>query len=282
MDQIAAPPATAVKPLLEAALAEDLGRAGDITSNATIPADHVSTGRISARESGRIAGLSLAVLAFSMVDGDVVAELHVADGSDVEAEDVLATVTGRTRSLLAAERTCLNLLGHLSGVATAVAEIVRRVEGTGSCIVDTRKTLPGMRALQKYAVRCGGGVNHRFGLDDAVLIKDNHIAAVGSLATAVKAARDHVGHMVKVEVEVDTLEQLDEALAAGVDAVLLDNMPPAMLVEAVDRIDGQCISEASGGVTRDTVRAIAETGVDLISMGWPTHSAPQLDIGFDL
>jgi nicotinate-nucleotide pyrophosphorylase (carboxylating) len=279
---IAAPPHGALEELLRHALAEDLGRAGDLTSNATIPADHHSTGRIVTRRAGRIAGVQQATQAFVLVDAGTTVDVRIADGADAAAGDVLAVVTGKTRSLLTAERTCLNLLGHLCGVATATAEMVGRIAGTNARIVDTRKTLPGLRALQKYAVRCGGGVNHRFGLDDAVLIKDNHIAAVGSVAGAVKVAKASVGHMVKVEVEVDTLDQLGEALAAGVDAVLLDNMSPDQLAEAVRMVDGCCVTEASGGVTADTVRAIAESGVDLISMGWLTHSAPQLDIGFDL
>ncbi len=268
--------------LLRAALAEDLGAAGDITTNATIPHDQVSTGHIVARAAGTIAGLGVATRAFTLFDPDVDVELLASDGDAVAAGSVLASVTGRTRSLLTAERTCLNLLGHMSGVATVTAEMSRLIEGTKARIVDTRKTLPGLRALQKYAVRMGGGANHRFGLHDAILIKDNHIAAAGSLGGAVKAARGAVGHLVKIEVEVDTLQQLDEALAVGVDAVLLDNMTPAQLAEAVRIIDGRCIAEASGGVTPETVGGIAESGVDLISMGWLTHSAPQLDIGFDL
>ena len=282
MSELTPPPSHAVDVLLQTALAEDLGRAGDVTSNATIPADQVSAGRIVARSPGTIAGLELATRVFTMVDAGVVVECHVADGDDVGAGTLLATISGRTRSLLTAERTCLNLLGHLCGVATATADMVRRLEGTRARIVDTRKTLPGMRAVQKYAVRAGGGANHRFGLDDAILIKDNHIAATGSLTAAVKASRASVGHMVKIEVEVDTLDQLDEALVVGVDAVLLDNMAPKMLAEAVRRVGGRCATEASGGVTPETVRAIAETGVDLVSVGWLTHSAPQLDIGFDL
>ncbi len=276
------PPQALVDALLSAALAEDLGRAGDITSNATIPDGQRSEGHIVARAPGTIAGLEQATRAFMLADERAVVDLVTTDGSEVDPGDVLAVVAGPTRSLLTAERTCLNLLGHLSGVASATAAMVRRIEGTKARIVDTRKTLPGLRSLQKYAVRCGGGANHRFGLDDAVLIKDNHIAAAGSLSEAVKAVRLSVGHMVKVEVEVDTLEQLDEALTTGVDAVLLDNMTPAQLTAAVATVAGRCITEASGGVTPETVREIAETGVDLISMGWLTHSAPQLDIGFDL
>lgn len=278
----APPPRHLVEALVASALAEDLGRAGDLTSGATIPLGHHSSGRIVVRADGRVAGLEQATCAFSLLDPGTLIELHVADGSDVAAGTTLATISGRTQALLGAERTCLNLLGHLCGVATATAAMVQRIAGTSARIVDTRKTLPGLRALQKYAVRCGGGVNHRFGLDDAVLIKDNHIAAVGSLSDAVKSARASVGHMVKIEVEVDSLQQLDEALAMEVDAVLLDNMSLHDLAEAVRRASGRCITEASGGITPETVRAIAETGVDLISMGWLTHSASQLDIGFDL
>jgi nicotinate-nucleotide pyrophosphorylase (carboxylating) len=271
-----------VDALLRRALAEDLGRAGDITSSSTVPADQRAAGHVVARASGRIAGLAQATRAFTLLDPTVEIRLIVGDAHDAAAGETLAHVAGSTRSLLAAERTCLNLLGHLSGVATATAGMVRRIEGTRARIVDTRKTLPGLRALQKYAVRCGGGANHRFGLDDAVLIKDNHIAAVGSVAGAIKAVRDAVGHMVKVECEVDTLTQLDEALAAGVDAVLLDNMTVDELRVAVDRVAGRCVTEASGGVTPEVVRAIAESGVDLISKGWLTHSAPQLDVALDL
>lgn len=282
MSALLPPPWGSAESLLRAALAEDLGRAGDLTSNSTIPADHTSVGHLVTRSPGTVAGLEVSTHTFTIVDPECSVELHIADGDTVAAGTRLATVSGKTRSLLTAERTCLNLLGHLCGVATATADMVRRVEGASSRIVDTRKTLPGMRALQKYAVRAGGGANHRFGLDDAVLIKDNHIAAVGSLGSTVGAARAAVGHMVKIEVEVDTLDQLDEALAAGVDAVLLDNMTPAQLAEAVTRVGGRCVTEASGGVTPETVRSIAESGVDLISVGWLTHSAPQLDIGFDL
>ena len=282
MTRPAPPPWPGVDDVLRRALVEDLGRAGDITSNATIPSDHVSSGQIVARAPGTVAGLAQSTRAFTLVDPTVDVTHDVTDGSAVAAGERLAIVSGPTRSLLAAERTSLNLLGHLCGVATVTAKMVRRVAGTKAQIVDTRKTLPGIRALQKYAVRCGGGANHRFGLDDAVLIKDNHIAAVGSLSAAVKAARHAVAHMVKVEVEVDTLEQLDEALAAGVDAVLLDNMTAAELSEAVHRVGGRCVTEASGGVTPATVAEIAASGVDVVSVGWLTHSAPQLDIGFDL
>lgn len=279
---LAEPTAMVVDDLLRAALAEDLGRAGDVTTDATIPADHASSGTIVARQPGRIAGLGPSTRVFGLLSADVVVDRTVADGDDVASGRVLATVSGPTRALLVGERTCLNLLGRLSGIATATADMVRRVEGTGARIVDTRKTTPGLRALEKYAVRCGGGANHRFGLDDAVLIKDNHIAAVGSVGDAIKRVRHHVGHLVSVEVEVDDLDQLAEALEAGVDAVLCDNMPLDMLRAAVALARGRCLVEASGGITPDTVRAVAETGVDLISAGWLTHSVHQLDIAFDL
>ncbi len=287
---MAAPAAGPVLPLppllvdgvLRAALAEDLGRAGDITTNATIPAEARATARIVARGSGVVAGLEAATRVFTLLDPDALVTLHTADGDPVAAGELLATVEGRTRALLTGERTCLNILGHLSGVATATARLVDLVHGTGARIADTRKTIPGLRALQKYAVRCGGGVNHRFGLDDAVLVKDNHIAAVGSLPAAVAAAGAAVGHTVRIEVEVDTLAQLQEALDAGADAVLLDNMTLSELEKAVEIVGGRCVTEASGGITPDTVAAVAATGVDLISVGWLTHSAPQLDVGLDL
>lgn len=281
MTDLVAPPWPAVEDLLRRALDEDLGRAGDITSMVTIPPWHKSTGHIVVRKPGTVAGLEQATKVFTLVDPTVEVTLDVADGTAVDAGTRLAVVSGLTRSLLAAERTCLNLLGHLCGVATVTAEMVERVAGTKARITDTRKTLPGLRALQKYAVRCGGGVNHRLGLGDAVLIKDNHIAAVGSITRAVQAARDGVEHGVKVEIEVDTLTQLEEALTTDIDTVLLDNMTSDELAEAVRMVDGRCTTEASGGVTLETVADIAASGVDLISVGWLTHSTPQLDIGFD-
>ncbi len=271
-----------VDDVLRRALDEDLGRAGDITTNATIPAEQFSHARIVARQAGTIAGLAAATRVFAMLDPDVEVVLHVVDGTPVEAGAVLAEVSGPTRAILTGERTCLNLMGHLSGIATKTAAMQAAVEGTKARIVDTRKTLPGLRALQKYAVRVGGGTNHRFGLDDSVLIKDNHIAAVGSIKAAVTAARRMVGHPVKIELEVDTLEQLDEALDVGVDVVLFDNMDFETLRKAVAIVDGRCLTEASGGVTMETVRAVAESGVDLIAVGALTHSAPHLDIGLDL
>jgi nicotinate-nucleotide pyrophosphorylase (carboxylating) len=282
VSDVAPPPAGLVDDLLRRALAEDLGLAGDVTSDAIFPPEHASTGAIVARQAGRIAGLALSTGVFALLAAESKVAVHAAEGDDVAADTTLATVSGPTRALLAGERTCLNLLGRLCGIATATAEMVGLVEGTGAAIVDTRKTTPGLRALEKYAVRCGGGANHRFGLDDAVLIKDNHVAAAGSVATAVARARQRAGHLVPIEVEVDGLEQLAEALAAGVDAVLCDNMPLDVLRRAVEVVGGRVPVEASGGITPATVRAVAETGVDLISAGSLTHSVRQLDVAFDL
>ncbi|MGC0054941.1 carboxylating nicotinate-nucleotide diphosphorylase [Brucella pituitosa] len=270
-----------IEPLVRATLLEDLGLAGDITSNAVVPSDHRSTMVFSLRQPAAIAGLDVAEMAFRLVDPVVAFERMVNDGDFLAAGTTIARVSGSSRSILAAERTALNFLGHMSGVATATANLVKAVQGTKAAIVCTRKTMPGLRALQKYAVRAGGGMNHRFALYDAVLIKDNHIAVAGSVGEAIQRAKANAGHMVKIEVEVDTLEQLLEAMAIGVDAVLLDNMSPAQLREAVKIIDGRAIAEASGGITPETVAAVAASGVDLISVGWTTHSAPNLDIGLD-
>ncbi|PZM11478.1 carboxylating nicotinate-nucleotide diphosphorylase [Rhizobium tubonense] len=270
-----------VEPIVRAALLEDLGLAGDITSAALIPRDHRSVVVLAARQAGVVAGLDAAQLAFELVDPTIVVDRHVRDGSAVRPGDVIATARGPSRGVITAERTALNFLSHLSGIASATAGIVDAVKGTGAAIACTRKTTPGMRALEKYAVRAGGGVNHRFALYDAVLIKDNHIAIAGGVREAIRRAREGSGHMVKIEVEVDTLEQLGEAMAMGIDAVLLDNMTPDMLREAVGIVAGRAITEASGGITPSTVAAIAATGVDLISIGWITHSAPILDIGLD-
>jgi nicotinate-nucleotide pyrophosphorylase (carboxylating) len=270
-----------VEPIVRAALEEDLGRAGDVTSELTIPADQAATARLVARKAGRIAGLICAHSAFRLIDPAVKFEVALPDGSDVAAGAVLATVSGAARSLLTAERVALNFLGPLSGTATAAAALVKAVEGTKARITCTRKTLPGLRALQKYAVRCGGGFNHRFGLDDAVMVKDNHVQAAGGIAAAVGRLRAGLGHMVKVEVEVDSLAQLEEALAEGVDTILLDNMSLEDLRRAVALANGRAVLEASGNVTLQTVRTIAETGVDYISSGAITHSAPNLDIGLD-
>lgn len=274
-------PANVAEAAVERALAEDLGLAGDVTTAATIPAGAVSEASIVARQAGVVAGVPLVIESFRQVDRSVVVVPLVADGDSIVRGAAVATVSGSASSILTAERTALNFLGHLSGIATATHTLVEAVAGTKARIVDTRKTTPGLRALEKYAVRCGGGSNHRFGLDDAVLIKDNHIAAAGGVSAAVKAAKAHVGHTLIVEVEVDTLSQLEEALAAGADTVLLDNMEPADLTRAVEIVAGRAVTEASGGIDLSTVRAVAETGVDLISSGWITHSAPRLDVALD-
>ena len=270
------------EPIVRNALLEDLGRAGDVTSDATIPADCQATAAVMARADGVIAGLDMSLAAFTMFDPVVVCEAHVADGDRVKKGDRIATVAGAARSLLTAERTCLNLLGHLSGIASTTRSVVDLVAPHGATVVDTRKTTPGLRALEKYAVKCGGGGNHRFGLDDAVLIKDNHVAVAGGIAAAVNAARAHAGHVVKIEVEVDGLAQLDEALALGVDVVMLDNFSLDLMREGVRRAKGRAIIEASGGIRPDTAEAIAATGVDLLSLGWLTHSSPNLDVALDI
>jgi nicotinate-nucleotide pyrophosphorylase (carboxylating) len=262
------------------ALAEDLGSAGDLTSRAIIPPDAISRGRIVAREPGRIAGIDVASRVFAVVDEAVATRLLVADGTDVDAGTDLIELAGPTQSILAAERVALNLLGHLSGIATATRLLVEAVPGTR--VSDTRKTTPGLRALEKQAVVAGGGVNHRFGLYDAVLIKDNHIAAVGSVVDAVKRAREAVGHTVVVEVEVETLEQVAEAMAADADILMLDNMDLVTMTAAVTLVDGRAVVEASGGITLDTIVGVAGTGVDVISVGAITHSAPALDVALEL
>lgn len=274
-------PEVIIEPLVRAALLEDLGRAGDITTDSIIPADARAEVRLVAREPGVVAGTACAVLAWRLVDPAITATIHLRDGSRVEPGSVIGTIEGPARGLLTAERVALNFLGHLSGVATGTATIADAIAHTHARVCDTRKTIPGMRALQKHAVRAGGGANHRFGLDDAVLVKDNHIAVAGGISNAVRAVRANAGHMVKVEVEVDDLAQLRELLELGVDAVLLDNMGPDLLRQAVDLVDGRMITEASGRITPDTAVPIAEAGVDLISVGWLTHSARVLDIGLD-
>ncbi|WP_206116787.1 carboxylating nicotinate-nucleotide diphosphorylase [Rhizobium laguerreae] len=274
-------PRLIVEPLVRAALLEDLGLAGDITSASVIPRDHRSTVVMAARQRGVIAGLDAAELAFALVDPEIVMRRHLQDGDAVKPGDVIATIEGPSRGLLSAERTALNFLGHLSGIATVTAEIAAAIRDTRASVACTRKTTPGLRALEKYAVRAGGGMNHRFALYDAVLIKDNHVAIAGGVAEAIRRARAGVGHMVKIEVEVDTLDQLREAMETGVDAILLDNMTPDQLREAVAIVAGRAITEASGRVTPITAAAIAASGVDLISVGWLTHSAPVLDIGLD-
>jgi nicotinate-nucleotide pyrophosphorylase (carboxylating) len=270
-----------IDPIVRAALAEDLGRAGDITSAACIPAGTRMHARFVARQSGTIAGLDCVRLAIAALDPAANYQQLVQDGQAVAPGAILAEVEADARALLSAERVALNLLGRLSGVASLTAAYIQAVSGTGARIACTRKTTPGLRALEKYAVRCGGGINHRFGLDDAILIKDNHIAACGGIGPALERAKAAVGHLVKVEIEVDTLAQLDEALPLGPDVVLLDNFSLMDLREAVARAKGRTVLEASGGVTLQTVRAIAETSVDVISSGALTHSAPSLDVGLD-
>jgi nicotinate-nucleotide pyrophosphorylase (carboxylating) len=263
------------------ALAEDLGLSGDITTDATVPLQAMAAAVIAARRPGVLAGLDLAAAAFAAMDPSVHFEPQKFDGDRLEPGDVVARISGNARAILTGERVALNYLGRMSGIATLTRRYVDAVAGTRASIVDTRKTTPGLRAFEKYAVRCGGGRNHRTGLFDAILIKDNHIVAAGGIEAAIERARTHAGHMVKIEIEVDTLEQLDRVLAHDVDAILLDNMAPAMLHEAVARVAGRALTEASGGVDLTTVRAIAESGVDLISVGALTHSAPVLDLGLD-
>jgi len=270
-----------IEPAVKAALLEDLGRAGDLTSQATVPSNKDALVVMRARQPGTVAGLDTARMAFRLVDSELRCSVQNPDGSDVAPGDIIMAIEGRARSILTGERVALNFLGHLSGIATATREIVKAVEGTKARITCTRKTTPNLRAFEKYAVRCGGGVNHRFGLDDGVLIKDNHIAAAGGITAAIESARGHIGHMVKIEIEVDTLEQLKEALGAGADIVMLDNMGPDMLREAVAINAGRAVLEASGRVTAQTAGPIAQAGVDIISAGWITHSAPCLDIGLD-
>ena len=264
------------------ALAEDLGRAGDVTTDAIVPPDLPGRAVVVARRAGRVAGLEPALHSFRLLDSACVAEVRLPDGGDAAAGQVIARVSARARALLTGERTALNLLGRLSGIATATRDVVARLQGLSTRVADTRKTTPGLRALEKYAVRVGGGSNHRYGLDDAVLVKDNHVSLAGGITEAVRRVRASSGHLVKVEVEVDTLAQLDEALALGVDGVLLDNMDLETLREAVQRARGRALTEASGGVRPENVRAIAETGVDLVSIGWLTHSAPALDVALDV
>lgn len=272
-----------VEPLVRAALLEDLAHGVDLTTDAIFDTNARASARVVSREDGIIAGLDAALLAFELLDpSGIDIDIRIDDGSRVARGGVVAELRGPARTLLTGERTMLNVLCRLSGIATATRKLVDLVAGTRAHIVDTRKTTPGLRALEKYAVRCGGGSNHRFGLDDAILIKDNHIALAGSLKEAVARARAHAGHMVKIEVEVESTDQLREALLEPVDAVLLDNMPPHVLAEAVRIAGGRVITEASGGIRPETIRAVADTGVDLISVGWITHSAPALDLGLDI
>lgn len=277
-------PAVVLRDYAARALNEDLGR-GDVTTDLTVPGEHRATAAVVARASGVVAGIELARTCFLLRDPELGLDVLKHDGDAVAGGDTLMRVRGNARAILSAERVALNYLGRLSGIASLTARFVAAVDGTGARIVDTRKTTPGLRSLEKFAVRCGGGHNHRYALDDAFLLKDNHRAVLDAagigLADAVAAAREALPHTVPLEVEVDDLEQLDQALDAGVDAVLLDNMDPATLRQAVERVDGRATTEASGGVTLETVRAVAETGVDLISVGALTHSAPALDIALD-
>ena len=274
-------PAILIEPIVREALLEDLGRAGDLTTDAIVPLELKTKTVMAAREEGVVAGLDLAALAFRLIDPTIRFQPMIEDGAAVAPGARVAIVEGRARGVLTAERVALNFVGRMSGVASATAKLTAAVSHTKARIVCTRKTTPLLRAIEKYAVRAGGGSNHRFGLDDAVLIKDNHVAVAGSVAEAIRRARAHVGHLVKIEVEVDTLAQLEEALGVGVDAVLLDNMSLDDLKRGVAMIGHRAISEASGRVTSETARGIAETGVDLISVGWLTHSAPILDLGLD-
>ncbi len=267
---------------VQSALMEDLGRAGDLTSQALIPASARAIASMVSRKHGVLAGVDLAVATFRMLDPNAVIHVLKQDSDTLNAGDTLLTVEGAAQAVLSAERVALNYVSHLSGIASTTAELVKAVAHTKAKITCTRKTTPGLRALEKHAVSCGGGSNHRFGLDDAVLIKDNHIAVMGNIKDTLRAAKASIGHLVKVEIEVDTLEQLDQVLEEGADCVLLDNMDLPTLKEAVRRINGQMLAEASGNVRLETVAGIAQTGVDLIAVGWITHSAPTLDIGLDI
>lgn len=275
-------PSVLLEPLVRAALVEDLGRAGDITTDALVPPDTRARAAFVARQPGIIAGMDLAALAFRLVDPAVTLDVRRPDGAAVQPGDVIGHIEGPARAILTGERVALNFLGHLSGIATATAAIATAIAHTRARITCTRKTTPGLRMVEKYAVRCGGGANHRFGLDDAILIKDNHIAIAGGVAPALVRARAHAGHLVKIEIEVDTLAQLAQVLEIGADAVLLDNMSPALLAEAVRMVAGRSITEASGGIDLASAASVAESGVDLLSAGWLTHSAHVLDIGLDI
>ncbi len=275
-------PRVLLEPLVRAALLEDLGRAGDITTDALVPPHTCAAAAFVARQPGVVAGLDLAALAFHLVDPDVTLTPERQDGDALQPGDVIARLDGPARGILTGERVALNFMGHLSGIATATAQVAAAIAHTSARITCTRKTTPNLRAVEKYAVRCGGGRNHRFGLDDAILIKDNHIAIAGGIAPALSRARAYAGHLVKIEIEVDTLAQLAEVLEIGADAVLLDNMTPDQLREAVRMVSGRAITEASGGIDLERAPAVAETGVDLLSAGWLTHSARVLDIGLDI
>ena len=277
-------PSFSVNHAVSLALKEDLGSAGDVTTNSIIPDNAAANVAIKAREPGRIAGIQFVEAAIRTFDDGADIKINTPDGTSVKAGDTLASINASARAILTGERTALNFLGHLSGIATLTSKYVTAISGTGAKICCTRKTTPGLRQFEKYAVRAGGAMNHRFGLNDAILIKDNHIAIAGSISSALKSAFENSGHMLKVEIEVDTIEQLEEALNHPIDAVLLDNMSNDELTKAVSMIkevSPDIIAEASGGVNLDTVKAIADTGVDLISVGALTHSAPTLDLGLD-
>jgi len=272
-----------IEPAVTRALEEDLGRVGDITSIATVPEDAVGRAILNARQTGVISGLPLVAAAFRRLAPDIEIVPHARDGAAIAAKTKLMTVSGNARAILGAERVALNFAGHLSGIATATAAFVARVAHTKTRVICTRKTTPGLRALEKYAVRCGGGYNHRFGLDDAMLIKDNHIAVAGGIAAVLKRAKAAAGHLVKIEIEVDSLEQLREVLEVGLaDVVLIDNFDLQSMRRAVAKVAGRLVIEASGGITLNTAAAIAETGVDYLSSGALTHSVQNLDIGLDI
>jgi nicotinate-nucleotide pyrophosphorylase (carboxylating) len=265
------------------ALEEDLGRAGDITSTATIPQDRDGRAALVAREAGVIAGLPLVAATFYRLAPEIAIAPHARDADQAQRGATLMTISGNARAMLAAERVALNFVGHLSGIATATAAFVKRIAHTKARIICTRKTTPGLRALEKYAVRCGGGYNHRFGLDDAILIKDNHIAVAGGIRPVLERAKAAAGHLVKIEIEVDSLDQLQEVLDVGLaDVVLIDNFDLATMRKAVQMVAGRLVVEASGGITLESAAAIAETGVDYLSSGALTHSVQNLDVGLDI
>lgn len=270
-----------IRQLLQQALLEDIGTQ-DLTTELIFGPQDILQGTLFAKSDGRIAGLAVAQEAFHLLDASIQMEHHLSDGSEVTAGTVLAHLSGSARAILSAERVALNLIQRMSGIATATQHVCQAVSHTAARITDTRKTLPGLRMLDKYAVRVGGGVNHRFGLYDAVMIKDNHIAACGSITEAVSRVRAGIGHLVKVEVEADTLEQVEEAVKAQADVILFDNMKPHVIQEALLIVQGRALTEASGGIHPNTVKEYAETGVDYISLGWLTHSVTALDISLDL
>jgi nicotinate-nucleotide pyrophosphorylase (carboxylating) len=278
---LSAPHPLIIEPFLRDALREDMGRAGDITTDAIAPPGLQARAAVVLRKPGRVCGLTMAEMVFALVDPSLTFETLHADGSDVDGGTTVAIVSGSARGILTGERVALNLLGRLSAIASNTQACVAIAKPLGCDIACTRKTTPGLRVLEKYAVRTGGGTNHRFGLDDAVLIKDNHIAVAGGIGEAVRRAKENLGHMVKIEVEVDTLDQLRELLETGADAVLLDNMGPDLLRQAVALVNGRMTTEASGGVTLNNLAAIAATGIDLVSLGFLTHSAQSLDVGLD-